>query len=283
MPHLINWLKACEVCPNFCRVNRLAGEKGRCRVGAEILVSQACLHFGEEPMLVGHSGSGTIFFTACNLECVFCQNYDISQLDYGRKISPADLLRLIFALEKACALNINLVSPTHQAPQIFTVIKQAKEAGLKIPVVYNCGGYENPDFLKELEGLVDIYMPDFKYGTDERAQEFSKVANYVTWAQQAIKEMYRQVGDLKLNSAGIATGGLLVRHLVLPGLIEESKAVLDFLASAISLNTVINIMDQYQPSYKAHDYPLLRRRVFKSEVDEVREYAEKIGFRRILS
>jgi putative pyruvate formate lyase activating enzyme len=280
--NLLHWLKNCKVCPNFCGVDRTGGKKGVCRVTDDLVVSSADLHFGEEPVLVGCGGSGTIFFTSCNLHCVFCQNYDISQLDYGSVINARELVGLMLNLQRRGAENINLVTPTHQAPQIFDALMAAKKQGLTVPVVYNCGGYENPDFLSELEGLVDIYMPDFKYGSDQAALSYSGVKSYVSWCRKALLEMRRQVGDLVVNSRGVAERGLLVRHLVLPHGIAGSKAVVDFIAEQISQDTYVNIMDQYRPSYRAQEYRELSRRVFRQEVDEVVEYAKTKGLRRIL-
>ena len=282
MPDLLNWLQNCELCPNFCRINRLEGEKGRCRVGSELVVSSANLHYGEEPVLVGRGGSGTIFFTCCNLKCVFCQNYDISQLDYGRPVDRSELVRIMLSLQQRRAENINLVTPTHQAAQIFEAVKQARRQGLGLPIVYNCGGYENPEFLKELEGLVQIYMPDFKYGNDQAGLEYSRVSEYFTWCCQALLEMHRQVGDLQTDSRGVATRGLLVRHLVLPNRIADSQKVIDFLASSVSRDTYLNIMDQYHPAFHASEHQLLRRRVYRQEVEEVVRYARDAGMIRVL-
>ncbi len=283
MSDLTHWLENCELCPNFCRVNRLQGRKGRCRLGSEPVVSSANLHFGEEPVLVGRGGSGTIFFTCCNLGCVFCQNYDISQLDYGRSISREELIRIMLKLQDRGAENINLVTPTPQAAQIFEAVKKARRQGLRLPVVYNCGGYENPDFLKELAGLVQIYMPDFKYGTDEAGEKYSGVKNYATYCREALLEMHRQVGDLQLDDRGLATRGLLVRHLVLPAGVAGSEAVIDFLADHVSSNTFLNIMDQYHPAYKAAEFAELRRRPLRREVEEVAAYARRRGMTNLLS
>jgi putative pyruvate formate lyase activating enzyme len=283
MPDLRNWLESCELCPNFCRVNRLEGEKGRCRLGSELVVSSANLHYGEEPVLVGRGGSGTIFFTCCNLKCVFCQNYDISQLDYGSPVDQNELVRNMITLQDRGAENINLVTPTHQAAQIFEAVKEARREGLKLPIVYNCGGYENPDFLRELDGLVQIYMPDFKYGNDEAGLKYSGVSEYSTWCRKALVEMHRQVGDLQTDQRGVATRGVLVRHLVLPNRIADSQKVIDFLASSISSDTYLNIMDQYHPAFHASEYNGLRRRVFRQEVEEVLQYARSKGMSRLLT
>jgi len=282
MSLLKEWLDSCCVCPNSCRVNRNAGQRGRCRSSAEIVVSAANLHFGEEAVLVGSGGSGTIFFTACNLACVYCQNFDISQLDRGEKISAAKLLMLMLSLQHRGAENINLVSPTHQAPQIFKVVKEARGKGLTIPIVYNCGGYENPEFLKALDGLVDIYMPDFKYGSDRNGQVYSKIEDYSRCCRESLIEMHRQVGDLLIDRRNTARRGLLIRHLVLPGGIADSREVIDFIANRISPNTYLNIMDQYHPAYRAGEYRQLKRRVFRCEVDEIINYAQKRGLKRII-
>ena len=282
MPDLMNLLENCELCPNFCRVNRLEGEKGRCRVGSEIVVSSTNLHYGEEPVLVGRGGSGTVFFTCCNLKCVFCQNYDISQLDYGRSIDGRRLAELMLTLQGQGAENINLVTPTHQAPQIMNAVIDARRQGLKLPIVYNCGGYENAQFLREIDGLVDIYMPDFKYGSNEAGEKYSGISAYTDHAQDALREMHRQVGDLRTNSRDVATRGLLVRHLVLPGDLAVSMAVIDFLADEISRHTYLNIMDQYHPCYHADEYRQLIRRVFRSEVDDVVSYARDKGMTNLL-
>jgi putative pyruvate formate lyase activating enzyme len=283
MPDLREWLERCELCPNFCRVNRLEGEHGRCRLGSELVVSSANLHYGEEPVLVGRGGSGTIFFTCCNLKCVFCQNYDISQLDYGRPVDGDELVRIMLTLQDRGAENINLVTPTHQAAQIFETVKAARQHGLRLPIVYNCGGYENPEFLRELDGLVQIYMPDFKYGNDEAGSKYSGVSEYATWCRKALLEMHRQVGDLQVDHGGVAARGLLVRHLVLPNRIAYSQKVIDFIASEISKNTYLNIMDQYHPAFHASEHEGLRRRVLRQEVEEVVQYARSRGLRRLLA
>jgi len=282
MSDLRVWLSECRVCPNQCRVDRRQGQKGRCRLTDTLTVSSADLHFGEEPVLVGRGGSGTILFTACNLRCVFCQNYDISQLDRGSPVSEAELIRLALGLQDRGAENINLVSPTHQAPLIFEALKKARRQGLSLPIVYNCGGYENPEFLRELDGLVDIYMPDFKYGSDEVALAYSGATEYVHWCRQSLVEMQRQTGELALDGRGVAVRGLLVRHLVLPEGLAGSRAVIDFLAERISRHTYLNIMDQYRPCFRAHEHRKLSRRVFRHEVEEVISYAREKGMDRLL-
>jgi len=225
-------------------------------------------------------GSGTIFFTNCNLSCDFCQNYDISHLGVGEKVSTTDLASAMIQLQQRGCPNINFVTPTHFTPQIVYALILAIEKGLEIPLVYNCGGYESVETLKLLENIVDIYMPDIKYSIDENALKYSGVQNYWETVKQAAKEMYRQVGNLKINKRGIAQRGLLIRHLVLPNDIAGSKAVIDFVAKEISANTYINIMDQYRPAYKASEHKELNRRITPSEYKEVVDYAFSRGLRR---
>ncbi|MBN2535046.1 MAG: radical SAM protein [Spirochaetales bacterium] len=282
METLLTWLESCRVCPNFCGVNRIKGEKGKCRTGSGLVVSSANLHFGEEPVLVGSGGSGTVFFTSCNLQCRFCQNYDISQLDYGSGISSGELVSLVLHLKSSGAENINLVTPTHQAPQIFEALNQARKRGLTLPVVYNCGGYENPEFIRELDGLVDIYMPDFKYGSSEAGERYSLIKNYAEYCKESLLEMQRQVGTLKINARNVAVRGLLIRHLVLPDRAAGSKQVIDFLVENISVDTYINIMDQYRPVYRASEFKSLNRRPFRHEIDEIVRYARERGMSRVL-
>ncbi len=233
-------------------------------------------------MLVGGGGSGTIFFTCCNLKCVFCQNYDISQLDYGHPVSQVELVRIMLTLQDRGAENINLVTPTHQAAQIFESVKESRQQGLRLPIVYNCGGYENPEFLKQLDGLVQIYMPDFKYGNNEAGQKYSGIGEYTTYCRESLLEMHRQVGDLQMDGRGVATRGLLVRHLVLPGRIAGSEKVIDFIAAKVSRDTYLNIMDQYHPAFHASEYKELKRRVFRQEVEEVVQYARQRGLTRLV-
>jgi putative pyruvate formate lyase activating enzyme len=282
MNDLFNWLRDCTVCPNFCRVDRTVTAGGRCRSGAGLTISSADLHFGEEPILVGRGGSGTVFFTSCNLSCVYCQNYEISRFDYGGAVSEEQFVRIVLGLQQRGAENINLVSPTHQAPQIFNALAGARKNGLRLPIVYNCGGYENPEFLKELDGLVDIYMPDIKYGADEAAERYSGIKEYTRWSREALREMHRQVGNLTVNPAGTAKRGLLVRHLVLPSGIAGSREVIDFIAGDISRNTYLNIMDQYRPCFRAKEYRELAGRVSAQVVSEIAGYARGKGLTRVL-
>ena len=243
-------------------------------------MASAQLHRGEERPLVGRSGSGTIFFSSCNLRCVFCQNADISDGNVGREIRWEDLAETMLRLEYAGAENINLVTPTHQSPMILDALALARRRGLKLPVVYNCGGYEDPNFIAELEGQVDIYMPDMKFMDPDLAERYLGVRNYPECNRASVCEMHRQVGDLELDHRGVARRGLLVRHLVMPTHAEDSRAVIEFVAHEISTNTYINIMDQYHPAHRADEFPELRRRTPAGTVAELREYARSLGLHR---
>lgn len=278
---LLQLLGECRICPNECNVNRADGEKGTyCHSANEVIVSSFAPHFGEEPPLVGFSGSGTIFFTNCNLSCVFCQNYDISQLGHGTTVSVSDLAAIMLSLQERGCHNINLVTPTHFVPQIVSALVIAIEKGLEIPIVYNCGGYESVETLKLLENIVDIYMPDIKYSDNETAARLSGIKNYWEVVQLAFKEMHRQVGDLHINRRGIAKRGLLIRHLVLPNDLAGSEKVIDFIADKISKDTYINIMDQYYPAHKANKYNELSRRITNDEYNSVIDYAREKGLTR---
>jgi putative pyruvate formate lyase activating enzyme len=263
----------CKICPNECMAKRTEGETGECHSTDEVIISSIGPHFGEEPPLVGTNGSGTIFFTNCNLSCEFCQNYDISHLGIGEEVSTNDLARAMLQLQQRGCHNINLVTPTHFTPQIVDALIPAIEKGLELPIVYNCGGYESIETLKLLKDIIDIYMPDIKHSIDENAFKYSGVQNYWETVKAAVKKMHRQVGDLKINKRGIAQRGLLVRHLVLPNDIAGSKAVVDFIADEISTDTYLNIMDQYRPAYNASKYAKLNRRITSSELNEIVEHA----------
>lgn len=274
-------LEACTLCPRHCGVNRLQGEKGFCGAGLNPEVSSASPHFGEESPLVGFHGSGTIFLTHCNLKCVFCQNFSISHLGEGREITFEKLGRMMVELQRLGCHNINFVTPTHYVPQILKALPFAIEKGLSIPLVYNTGGYDSLEALKLLDGVFDIYMPDFKYKDSHVAQEYSQVPDYFSVAKSAIEEMHRQVGDLLLDDKGIALKGLLVRHLVLPQGLAGTKEVMHFLAEEISKNTYVNIMDQYHPCGRiAHDSPL-NRSITQEEYDQAVETAKKEGITRL--
>lgn len=274
-------LEDCRFCPRYCHVNRLAGEVGQCGAGARVVVSSYGPHFGEEAPLVGNSGSGTIFFTNCNLKCIFCQNYNISQLGEGREVTKEELATVMLSLQARGCHNINLVSPTHVVHQILEALELAITGGLTIPLVYNCGGYESVDTLKLLEGIVDIYMPDMKYADDEIAREYSGVEDYASMSKAAVKEMHRQVGDLQINKQGIAVRGLLVRHLVLPHRLAGTAEVVHFLAEEISRDTYLNVMAQYRPCHKASQFPLINRPITGEEFQEAVDLAQQHGLKRL--
>lgn len=268
---------ACELCPRCCGIDRLAGQVGVCRTGKNPVVSSYGPHFGEEPPLVGYNGSGTIFFGNCNLLCIFCQNYEISQGGVGHEVSVEKLAEIMLSLARQGCHNINLVTPTHQVPQILSALEIAAEMGLDIPLVYNCGGYEPVKLLAILDGIVDIYMPDAKYGSNEKGRIFSGVPDYWDRNREALREMHRQVGDLVVDDRGIALHGLIVRHLVLPNNMADTQNVLHFIANEISRDTYINIMDQYRPLAKAIGHPTIGRRITSEEYREALRIARAEG------
>ena len=274
-------LEDCHVCPRNCGVNRLEGEKGVCRVGGLPMVSSFHAHFGEERPLVGYYGSGTIFLTYCNLKCLFCQNYDISHLGEGDEFSVEELGSMMVSLMRQGCHNINFVTPTHQVPQIVSALPYAIDKGLEIPLVYNCGGYESVETIRLLDGIFDIYMPDFKYGSNEAAKKLSAAPDYVETAKESIKEMHRQAGDLVMDKRGIAQKGLLIRHLILPGGLAGTREVMRFIAGEISKNTYVNIMDQYRPCYNAFQHPPMDRRITSEEFEEAIKIAREEGLGRL--
>jgi putative pyruvate formate lyase activating enzyme len=274
-------LESCSVCPRDCKINRIEGERGFCRAGFLPKVSSSSPHFGEEQPLVGFHGSGTIFFTHCNLGCLYCQNYSISHLDEGEEKSIEQLSRMMVAMQSLGCHNINFVSPTHYVPQILAALPNAITLGLSVPLVYNTGGYDAVETLKLLDGVFDIYMPDFKYSTDEVAEEYSHARDYPLVAKKAIKEMFRQVGDLVLDDRGIALRGLLIRHLVLPSGLAGTQDVMRFLSQDISKNTYVNIMAQYYPCGDIPPGSPLYRRISKLEYLKAVEIAKKEGITRL--
>jgi len=271
-------LKGCRVCPRECGVDRTAGQVGFCGVTHRLRVASAAAHFGEEAPLVGTGGSGTIFLSGCNLACIFCQNYQISQEREGRAISTEEMVRIMLALQGQGCHNINFVSPTHFGPQIMGAIEGAREQGLQVPIVYNSGGYDSVEMLHLLDGYVDIYMPDAKYWDEAIAEELSSAPNYPEVMRGALKEMHRQVGALVIEN-GIATRGLLVRHLVLPGGLAGSTQIIDFIAREISPNTYVNVMGQYRPCYHARRHPALGVRPDPQLIADARRHARDMGLR----
>jgi putative pyruvate formate lyase activating enzyme len=274
-------LKNCQVCPRHCGINRLADETGKCHTGKLAVVSSYGPHFGEEAPLVGKYGSGTIFFTNCNLKCLFCQNYSISQLGDGTEATEEELARMMLALQARGCHNINFVSPTHVVPQILEGLEIAINLGLRLPLVYNSGGYDSAETLEILDGIVDIYMPDMKYSDEKIAEELSGIKNYPTINQAALREMHRQVGDLQIDEDGVAVRGLLIRHLVLPHGLAGTKEIIKFIAEDISRNSYVNVMAQYHPCHKAFQIPQLVRPLLKQEFLEAIELAKRAGLNRL--
>ncbi len=274
-------LSHCQLCPRNCRVNRLENERGVCKTGKLAVVSSYNPHFGEESPLVGTGGSGTIFLTNCNLLCVFCQNYEISHLGEGVEVSAGQLAAMMVSLQKQGCHNINFVTPSHVVPQILAALPHAIDNGLTVPLVYNTSGYDSVETLKLLDGVIDIYMPDFKFWRPESAKRFLKAPDYPQRARAAIKEMHRQVGELVINKQGIATRGLLVRHLVMPEGLDETREIMNFLATEISRETYVNVMEQYRPCGEAYKYPPIDRSLTHEEYEQAIQIAKEAGLTRL--
>lgn len=275
-------MEDCDLCARYCHVNRFKSIKGAvCRTGENAVVNSFSPHHGEENPLRGWNGSGTIFFSWCNLRCVYCQNWDISYKGMGQEVEPEDIAKMMLTLQSKGCHNINFVSPSHVVAQIIAAVEIAAQQGLRLPLVYNTGGYDSLEALQLLDGIIDIYMPDMKYGDADIARTYSKVRNYVQVNQAAVKEMHRQVGDLVIDKQGIAQRGLLIRHLVLPGGLAGSKEVLEFIAKEISPNTYLNLMDQYFPSHMAHEYSTLDRPITSDEYRTALALAKKYGLTRL--
>jgi putative pyruvate formate lyase activating enzyme len=273
-------LKKCELCPRQCKVNRSRGQKGYCGLESELLIAHYGLHFGEEPPISGTGGSGTIFFASCNMRCIYCQNYQISHSVDGTRHSIQSLTEIFLSLEKDGAHNINLVSPTPYVPFIAAAIREARKSGLTIPFVYNTNAFDNVETLKSLEGLIDIYLPDFKYWNSRIGRTLSDVKDYAKWAKAAILEMKAQKGDLVVED-GIAKRGLLIRHLVLPNNLGGSREILGWIKDRLGVNTHISLMSQYTPLHGAHEFPMLNRRVTEEEYGRVLEAATGHGFHNV--
>jgi putative pyruvate formate lyase activating enzyme len=274
-------LKKCNACAWDCGVDRLAGKLGICRTGTRARVSSFGPHMGEEDPLRGWRGSGTIFFSRCNLHCQFCQNFDISQTDAGDEIEPEQLAAIMLELQSLGCHNINLVSPSHVAPQILAGVLIAAQAGLYLPLVYNTGGYDGLELLKLLDGVIDIYMPDMKYASVQVARHYSKIPKYPQANQAAVLEMHRQVGDLQLDESGVARRGLLVRHLVLPNALAGTGEIVRFLAEQISTDTYLNLMDQYHPAFNARQFPKINRTITREEFQSAVDLAHAAGLNRL--
>jgi len=277
----LSLLESCSVCPRSCGVNRLAGQAGKCRTSRHSVVSSYGAHFGEEAPLVGKHGSGTIFFANCSLECAFCQNYSISQLGEGHIVDKEELAYMMLSLQAKGCHNINLVSPTHVIPQILEALELAVESDLKLPLVYNSGGYDSVDTLKILDGIVDIYMPDMKYEDEQTARELSGIGDYPQANKAAVKEMHRQTGDLYVDEEGVAQRGLLIRHLVLPDGLAGTRMIMRFISEEISRDSYVNVMAQYRPCYRALHIPSLAWRISSAEFDEALASAQEAGLTRL--
>lgn len=275
-------LKSCRLCPRACAIDRLAGETGFCRAGRKAAVASFAPHFGEEAPLVGRSGSGTIFFSRCNLLCSFCQNYEISHLAEGAEVSPARLAAMMLRLQALGCHNINFVSPTHYVPQILEALPLAINNGLNVPLVYNTGGYDSVETIRLLDGVFDIYMPDFKFWDQTWADRFCAAPRYRESVTAALKEMHRQVGVLQMDADGIARKGLLVRHLVMPNGIAGTAEIMKFIAEELSPDTYVNIMDQYHPCGRAALDPLINRRITPDEYRDAVKSVKLAGLRREL-
>ncbi|MFW6111470.1 MAG: radical SAM protein [Candidatus Bipolaricaulota bacterium] len=276
---LKNQLRDCNICARECGVDRLGEERGECEVGERIRISSVTPHFGEESPLVGTNGSGTIFLASCNLSCVYCQNYELSQFHQGNQATIDHVAEKMLELQERGCHNINWVSPSHFVPQLVEALMEAKEQDLEIPIVYNTGGYDNPETLKLLDGIVDIYMPDIKYSSNRAGLKYSKVPDYWDVSRKAVGEMWDQVGDLTLDEHGIAQQGLLVRHLILPEGVAGTEEVLKFLAKEISEDTYVNLMKQYRPCWKASEFGELNRRITRDEFYRAKDLATELGLR----
>jgi len=276
-------LKSCVVCPHHCKVDRPNNERGFCRAGADMVIDGYGPHYGEEEVLVGTGGSGTIFFSYCTLQCVFCQNCEISQYGEGFEVTPSELSNIMLSLQKKGCHNINLVSPSHFVPQIVESISLAAKEGLILPVVYNTGGYDELDTLRLLEGIIDIYMPDIKFGDNVKAKKYTRSAEYFDVARNAIREMHRQVGNLVTDDKGVACKGLIIRHLVMPENLSDTDNVLEFIAKEVSNKSFVNIMAQYYPAHKSYSFPELTRRITRREYNEAVKHAENLGLENIIT
>lgn len=269
---MIEKLKECKLCPFECKVNRVEGKKGRCNCDNKLLIALASLHYYEEPCISGENGSGTVFFTNCNLKCKYCQNYEISQLQKGKEITIQQLAEIFLKQQQRGANNINLVTPTSYVYQIIEALDIAKKKGLTIPIVYNTNGYEKKETIALLKGYVDVYLPDLKYYNNELAKKYSGVENYFEIAKEAIKEMYAQVGSPIFDEKSVIRKGVIIRHLVLPNHILNTKNILKWVKENMPSDTYISVMAQYFPTYKAKDDNLINRKLTKKEYKQVEQY-----------
>jgi len=276
-----NPFQNCKLCPRDCGANRLADQLGFCGANADLRVARAGLHHWEEPCLSGKFGSGAVFFTGCNLRCVFCQNCKISQGGVGEAISVERLVEIFFELQNQKAHNLNLVTPTHYLPHLISAITEARKQGLRIPFVYNSNAYEKPENLRQLNGLIEIYLPDLKYFSPEISARYSAAPDYFRFASESLREMFYQVGEPKFDADGIMQKGLIVRHLVLPNQVRDSLRVLDFLAEEFGDSIFVSLMSQYLPFHQAKNYPEINRKITAEEYKQVTEYAQKRGLKNL--
>jgi putative pyruvate formate lyase activating enzyme len=271
----------CLVCPRLCKVDRLADQPGLCGVGRRAVVASYFAHFGEENCLRGSRGSGTIFFGGCNLRCVFCQNHEISWRPRGERVTPRRLAAMMLELQQAGCHNINWVTPEHVVPQILEALPLAVERGLRLPIVYNTSSYDSLDSLELMDGIVDVYMPDFKLWSSELSRRYLAKRDYAEVACRTVKEMHRQVGGLVLDDRGLARRGLLVRHLVMPGLVHETEAILRWIAEELGPDTYVDVMAQYYPAGRTGEFPEIDRRLYRSEFEHALAIADELGLRRL--
>lgn len=276
---MIQELRKCQICPRECKVDRINRKKGNCMASDKVEVSLISLHMYEEPCISGENGSGTIFFSHCNLHCMFCQNYEISQLNNGKEIEIEELANIMLKQQENKAENINLVTPTMYVYQIKEAIKIAREKGLSIPIIYNSNGYEKVETLKDLEGYIDVYLPDLKYYSNEMAEKYSKAPNYFEVATKSILEMIRQVGAPKFDERGIIQKGVMIRHLILPNHLQNTKNILKWIKENIPQEIYINVMAQYFPTYKAKEDEFINRKLSKREYRQIEEYFYSLDFK----
>lgn len=276
---MLELLENCKLCPRNCGADRLNGKRGFCGASDKLRVARAALHYWEEPCISGEIGSGTVFFSHCTLKCVFCQNYNISQCEWGKEITIERLSDIFLELQEKGALNINLVTPTHYVPQIIESLKIAKNKGLRLPIIYNSSGYEKVETIKLLKGYIDVYLPDIKYFDSKYSSKYSKANSYFQLALEAIKEMVNQVGEVEFNKDGIIKKGVIIRHLMLPGLLFDSKKIIDAIYKNFGDKVYISIMNQYTPLENVEKYPELNRSLNKKHYDAIIDYALELGIK----
>lgn len=274
---MLESLKCCRLCPHSCGVNRLEGELGFCRAGREVRIAKVCLHEWEEPCISGSRGSGTVFFSNCNLRCVFCQNHRISEESYGKDVSIERLAEIFLEQEARGAHNINLVTPTHYVPQIIEAVRLAKQKGLTLPILYNTNSYENVETIRSLEGIVDVYLADLKYFSGSYAVKYSAAEDYFQHASEAIDEMFRQVGEPVFDSGSVMQRGLIIRHLMLPGLLFDTKKIMDYILDTYGDSVYVSIMNQYTPMHRAVQFPEINKKLNKRHYESVIQYCLDSG------